>query len=114
MVVGARERPGMPGGGGLGGDLKAVECPQPRVDAIFSCGPLDHFARWYARSLVECPRVVAFGSTSVEVKQDSADAAERDLAMRLREGEAGVLAAASARNAAATLDRKSTRLNSSH
>src|SRR3546814_16591844 len=80
-------------------------CRQPRVDAIFSCGPLDHFARLYAQSLVECPRVVAFGSTSVEVKQDSADAAERDLAMRLREGEAGVLAAASARNAAAKIGR---------
>src|SRR3546814_3036421 len=89
----------------LRGDLQAVDGLQPRVDAIFSCGPLDHFARWYAQSLVECPRVVAFGSTSVEVKQDSADAAERDLAMRLREGEAGVLAAASARNAAATLLR---------
>src|SRR5690606_19665799 len=73
--------------------------------AIVSCGPLDHFARWYAQSLLDCPRVVAFGSTSVEVKRESADAAERDVAARLREGEAGVLAAASARGAAATLLR---------
>src|SRR3546814_433619 len=104
IAVSRREQPAMPGVRWLRGDLQAVGL-QPRVDAIFSCGPLDHFARWYAQSLVECPRVVAFGSTSVEVKQDSADAAERDLAMRLREGEAGVLAAASARNAAATLLR---------
>src|SRR3546814_568676 len=88
FAVWRREQRARPGVRWLRGDLQAVEGPQPRVDAMFSCGPLDHFARWYARSLVECPRVVAFGSTSVEVKQDSADAAERDLAMRLREGEA--------------------------
>lgn len=105
VAVSRRAQPAMPGVRWLRGDLEAVEGLPPRVDAIFSCGPLDHFARWYAQSSVESPRVVAFGSTSVEVKQDSADAAERDLAARLRDGEAGVLEAASARGAAATLLR---------
>lgn len=105
LAVSRREQPPTPGVRWLRGDLETVEGLPSRVDAIFSCGPLDHFALWYAQSPVECPRVVAFGSTSVEVKRDSADAAERNLATRLREGEAGVLAAASARDAAATLLR---------
>lgn len=76
-----------------------------RVDAIFSCGPLDVFARWYAQSTIDATRVVAFGSTSVDTKRGSADAHERDVARRLREGEAGVFAAAQARGAAATVLR---------
>ncbi len=75
------------------------------VDAIFSCGPLDHFAAWYALSTLAAPRVLAFGSTSATVKGDSADPHERDLARRLREGERRVHAAAAARGAAATLLR---------
>lgn len=75
------------------------------VDAIFSCGPLDAFARWYAQAPVEAGRVLAFGSTSVEVKRGSADPAERDLAARLREGERGVFETAAARGAGATLLR---------
>ena len=74
-------------------------------DAIFSCGPLDHFATWYQASAVQAPRVVAFGSTSGQAKQDSGDAAERDLSRRLREAEVTVLQAAAARNAAATVLR---------
>lgn len=107
QVVAVSQRPqtATPGVRWLRGDLAAVEGLPASVDAIFSCGPLDRFARWYARSSIECPRVVAFGSTSVEVKQDSTDAAERDLAARLREGEAGVLATAAARGVAATLLR---------
>ena len=105
LAVSRSEQPATPGVRWLRGELETIEGPPSRLDAIFSCGPLDHFARWYARSAVECPRVVAFGSTSVEVKHDSADAAERDLAARLREGEAAVLATASACGAAATLLR---------
>ena len=75
------------------------------VDAIFSCGPLDRFARWYAASRIDAARVVAFGSTSIAVKQGSADPHERDLARRLREGERGVFEAAAARGANATLLR---------
>jgi nucleoside-diphosphate-sugar epimerase len=89
----------------LRGDCSGVAGLPATVDAILSCGPLDAFARWCADAPVVAPRVVAFGSTSVLVKQDSVDPVERDLAARLRAGEAGVLEAARARGAAATLLR---------
>ncbi|MDI9238692.1 nucleoside-diphosphate sugar epimerase [Lysobacter sp. LF1] len=89
----------------LQGGLGDVAGLPSRADAILSCGPLDGFAHWYAQSRIECPRVIAFGSTSVEVKRGSADAAERDVARRLREGEEGVFATAARRGAAATLLR---------
>lgn len=87
------------------GDLDHVPGLPREVDAIFSCGPLDHFARWYARAGIGTARVLAFGSTSIEVKRGSADPAERALAQRLREGEQGVFEAAAARGANATLLR---------
>lgn len=89
----------------LRGDCAGFDESPTQVDAIVSCGPLDHFARWYADAAVEAPRVVAFGSTSVAVKRGSADAGERDLAARLQTGEAGVFTAAQARGAAATMLR---------
>lgn len=89
----------------LAGDLATMPALPDRVDAIFSAGPLDHFARWYAGSALVAPRVVAFGSTSLGTKQDSSDAHERDLAARLRDAEAAVFAAAAARGAQATLLR---------
>lgn len=89
----------------LRGELGQLPALPARVDAIFSCGPLDAFAQWYANASIECPRVIAFGSTSIEVKRGSADAEERDVARRLREGEEGVFAAAARRDAAATLLR---------
>ena len=84
--------------------------PQPaglpgEVDAIFSCGPLDAFALWFARGEVACRRVVAFGSTSVEVKRESDDAGERDVARRLREAEALLFEAAARRGIGATVLR---------
>lgn len=89
----------------LRGDFDAVAGLPRQVDAIFSCGPLDHFAHWYARAPVQCARVLAFGSTSVEAKRGSADPAERAVATRLREGERIVLDTAAARAAHATLLR---------
>lgn len=89
----------------LRGDFAAMPALPVAVEAILSCGPLDHFAQWYARATLVSPRVIAFGSTSVDVKRGSADPHERDLARRLREGEAGVLATAATRNANATLLR---------
>ena len=89
----------------LQGDLDHVEGLPRAVDVIFSCGPLDHFARWYATSKIEAERVVAFGSTSIEVKRGSADPEERDVAQRLRAGERGVFETAAARGANATLLR---------
>ncbi|MEB1530372.1 SDR family oxidoreductase [Xanthomonas sp. WHRI 7945] len=87
------------------GELGALQAPPLQVDAIFSCGPLDAFADWYRRTPLSAPRVVAFGSTSLEVKRDSLDAAERDVARRLREAEATLFAVAAERAAAATVLR---------
>ncbi len=89
----------------LRGELGKVDGLPARVDVIFSCGPLDAFARWYAQTAIDCPRVVAFGSTSVDTKRGSADAEERDVAQRLREGEQTLFAAAQTRSAAATMLR---------
>lgn len=88
------------------GSLDAMPSTLPRTfDAVFSCGPLDGFAQWYAGATVECARVVAFGSTSAVVKRDSSDPAERDVAGRLARAEAVLLDAAPGRGAAATLLR---------
>ncbi|NZA25359.1 nucleoside-diphosphate sugar epimerase [Luteimonas sp. SJ-92] len=80
--------------------------PLPQAcDAIFSCGPLDLFSLWYADAAIECPRVIAFGSTSMATKRAAADAGERELAQRLAGAETRILDAARARGAAATLLR---------
>lgn len=96
------DRPGL---SWLRGGFSALPALPARPDAILSCGPLDAFAGWFARSDLDCGRVVAFGSTSVEVKRGSSDARERDVARRLREGEEGLFAAARVRGAAVTLLR---------
>lgn len=89
----------------LRGDLSALPPLPASVDVIFSCGPLDAFGRWYATAPVEAERVIAFGSTSVETKRGSGDAHERDLAQRLREGEAAVFTHSQRRDVAATVLR---------
>lgn len=98
-------QPDRPGLAWLQGDFAHMPTLPERVDAIFSCGPLDAFAHWYANAPVQAERVVAFGSTSVDTKRGSADAHERDVARRLREGEATVFATARERGAAATVLR---------
>ncbi|WIH04714.1 NAD-dependent epimerase/dehydratase family protein [Xanthomonas translucens pv. graminis] len=87
------------------GELSQLQAPPVQAEAIFSCGPLDAFADWYRRTPLHARRVVAFGSTSLEVKRDSLDAAERDVARRLREAEAALFATAAERGAAATVLR---------
>lgn len=104
-AVSRHPRTALPGLDWLAGDLATLPAPPGRFDAIFSCGPLDHFARWYARAATGTARVVAFGSTSVTVKAGSADAGERDVAARLGEAEAAVLRVAGGRGAAATVLR---------
>ena len=89
----------------LRGDFDAMPVLPAAFDAIISCGPLDRFGRWYAQSGMAAPRVVAFGSTSIETKQVSADVSERDLVRRLGEGEANVFETARSRAVAATLLR---------
>lgn len=89
----------------LQGDLEQMPELPARVDAIFSCGPLLKFARWYEKSGIEATRVIAFGSTSADTKRGSADADERRVAGELREGEATLFAAAQPRSDAATILR---------
>lgn len=89
----------------LRGDLQQADGLPGQVDAIFSLGPLDHFSFWYERTAVVAPRVIAFGSTSLETKQDSSDGLERDLAGRLHEAETRVFQNAERQRAGATLLR---------
>lgn len=105
VAVSREARGDAPGLRWLRGDLARCEGLPAAVDAIFSCGPLDHFARWYQDPPVQAPRVVAFGSTSVSVKQDSADRDERDLAARLAGAEQALFATAAAHGAQATVLR---------
>lgn len=77
----------------------------PAAGVVFSAGPLDAFASWFARSACAPERVIAVGSTSVHVKQDSPDAHERDVARRLREAEAALWASCATRGTRATLLR---------
>jgi nucleoside-diphosphate-sugar epimerase len=89
----------------LRGDLQRSPGLPERVDAVFSLGPLDHFSYWYADASLIAPRVVAFGSTSLETKQESEDLPERDVAARLRDAEARIFEAARQRQAGATVLR---------
>ncbi|HET6782575.1 MAG TPA: NAD-dependent epimerase/dehydratase family protein [Pseudoxanthomonas sp.] len=89
----------------LRGDLQRVEGLPQRVDAIFSLGPLDHFSHWYSDAALAAARVIAFGSTSLETKQESEDLPERDVAARLGEAETRIFEAARQRGAVATILR---------
>lgn len=98
-------QPDEPGLRWLRGRLGDSEPLPDRVDAVLSCGPLDAFARWYAQSPLQAARVIAFGSTSVRVKQNSPDEAERDVAQRLQHAEDVLMATSAARGAPATMLR---------
>ncbi|WP_149194703.1 NAD-dependent epimerase/dehydratase family protein [Luteimonas suaedae] len=89
----------------LRGEFAALPALPDACDAIFSCGPLDLFSLWYAQTHIDCPRVIAFGSTSMATKHAAADPDERALAQRLREAEARIFEAAAMRGARATLLR---------
>ena len=104
-AVSRQSRSDSPGRHWLRGDFSGVRDLPEAVDAIFSCGPLDLFARWYSATNVASPRVVAFGSTSATSKHASDDAGERDVARRLLGAEAAVFEASERRGAGATLLR---------
>lgn len=87
------------------GDFASMPTPAEPCDAVFSCGPLDLFADWYLRHGDDHAAVVAFGSTSLDTKRGAADAGERAVAARLQAAEAGLLEAARARGARATVLR---------
>ena len=104
-AVSRQARSDTPGRHWLQGDFAHVPVLPRDVDAIFSCGPLDLFARWYATANVVSPRVVAFGSTSATSKHASEDEHERDVARRLLGAEAAVFEASEQRGAGATMLR---------
>ena len=104
-AVSRQARSDTPGRHWLQGDFAHVPVLPRDVDAIFSCGPLDLFARWYAASDIAAPRVVAFGSTSATSKHASEDDGERDVARRLLGAEAAVFEASEQRGAGATMLR---------
>lgn len=104
-AVSREPRNDMPSVQWLRGDFAAMPALPGDVDAIVSCGPLDHFAQWYRDARVASPCVVAFGSTSIDTKRGSADPYERDLARRLREGEDAVFSIAHVRGARAAVLR---------
>jgi nucleoside-diphosphate-sugar epimerase len=87
------------------GDLDHAMPDLPVLDLVASCGPLDAFARWLARTPTRIGRVVAFGSMSIESKQASPDAVERALVARLQDAEQSVMASAQARGSAWTVLR---------
>ena len=104
-AVSRQARSDTPGRHWLQGDFARMPALPPGVDAIFSCGPLDLFARWYADSDIDAPRVVAFGSTSATSKHASGDDGERDVARRLLGAEAALFEASEQRGAGATMLR---------
>ena len=104
-AVSRQERSDAPGRHWLRGEFGHVEGLPDVVDAVFSCGPLDLFARWHAQANLRCPRVVAFGSTSAATKHGSEDEHERDIARRLLAAEASVFEKCEQRGAAATILR---------
>ena len=105
LAVSRQAHADAPGLHWLRGDLGGVDGLPQTVDAIFSCGPLDQFARWHADAPLRAPRVVAFGSTSASSKQGSGNAGERDVARRLLDAEALLFSVAQARGAAVTILR---------
>lgn len=105
FAVSRQARSDSPGRHWLQGDLTQVRDLPEGVDAIYSCGPLDLFARWHAQAQVRAPRVVAFGSTSATTKHGSEDDDERDIARRLLGAEAALFAQSEAQGAAATMLR---------
>lgn len=90
----------------LQADVHAAPPALPRIDAVFSLGPLVGLAAWLEAARLEgMPRVIAFGSQSVISKIDSSDACERALAQRLDDGEQALATLARSRGFAHTLFR---------
>ncbi|MEO8779978.1 MAG: NAD-dependent epimerase/dehydratase family protein [Rhodanobacter sp.] len=85
--------PGLPREGveWLQGSLPDALPALPQLSAIISFGPLQALAEWLERRPPSsAPRVIATSSMSAESKCDSAVPAEREIARRLRAGEAAL------------------------
>lgn len=90
--------------GDLYGDVPDLS--KAPIYSIYSVGPLDGFARWLRTSdLPSLRRVVALSSMSLEVKAQSSDPAERELAVRLVSAERDVIDFCSRRDIACVVLR---------
>ena len=87
------------------GSLESMPALPAGIDTVLSLGPLDAFAAWFATAGPRSARVIALGSTGRTDKLDSLDAAERELAGRLRAAEEQLFAAAAHQDCAVTLLR---------
>jgi nucleoside-diphosphate-sugar epimerase len=108
QVIAITRQPGVTAQSGVewqAGALPDVALGNDYFDAVVSCGPLDLFAQWFTQSQIQTKSVVAFGSTSVHVKQSSPDQSERELAQRLRQAETQLETVAAQKNIAITLLR---------
>ena len=105
FAVSRTARPSSPSIRWLQGGFAGIDGLPAAVDVVFSTGPLDGFAQWHARACVATRRVIAFGSTSLDTKQASGDAYERDIVARLQAAERQVFDTAAANGASATLLR---------
>lgn len=99
-------------GGGPGGvrwqRLDLAGAPDAGVgafDAVLSAGPLDLASAWLCAQAAVPARIVAFGSTSADTKQASADPHERALAARLHAAEARLAEVAARHGSTLTLLR---------
>ena len=85
------------------GDLydDLTDLGEAETQFIYSVGPLDGFARWLRSArMPSLRRIVALSSMSLEVKAQSSDPAERELAARLATAEREVIDLCSAREIA--------------
>lgn len=76
-----------------------------RPDVVFSTGPLDGLLAWLSRTRHRPVRIVAFSSTSAATKQDSPDAAEREMARHLQRCEQALVTHCDARDIGWTILR---------
>lgn len=105
LALSRQVRPALPGVAWHQGDLAGLGPLPGGVETVLSCGPLDHFARWYEAHGAGLRRVVAFGSTSRHFKQASPDPHEQDLVRRLAGAEASLFAHGRRYGAAVTVLR---------
>lgn len=87
------------------GDFHACWEGPRQFDAVFSCGPLNHFVTWFTQGPLQVSHVVAFSSTSAQVKQHSQERAERDLAADLSASEQDLMRYCRGRRVSATILR---------
>ncbi len=89
----------------LRGSLEAMPDLPADIKTLISLGPLDAFAGCLAAGQWHGQRIIALGSTGRMDKANSADAGERDLALRLQQAEDLLFHTAQQRSIAATLLR---------